>query len=79
MDVIKTRIQTNSDHYGGSVVTCAQQVWSEGGPAAFLRGAVPRLAHKIPANAFFFLFYEAFRRILRVEEAVERQAQSKKL
>ena len=29
--------------------------------------------HKVPANAFFFLFYEAFRRILRVEEAVEKQ------
>uniref|UniRef100_A0A7S3L8P2 Mitochondrial carrier protein n=1 Tax=Amphora coffeiformis TaxID=265554 RepID=A0A7S3L8P2_9STRA len=78
MDVIKTRLQTNSDLYEGSVVVCAKAVWGEGGAAAFLRGAVPRLAHKIPANAFFFLFYETFRRILGVEEAVEKQAQTKK-
>lgn len=78
MDVVKTRLQTNSDFYGGSLVTCAREVWAEGGAAAFLRGSVPRLVHKVPANAFFFLFYETFRRILRVEEAVAKQAQTKK-
>lgn len=68
MDVIKTRLQTNSDMYGGSVLQCTQQVWQEGGAAAFLRGSVPRLMHKVPANAFFFMFYEVFKKLLQVEE-----------
>jgi Mitochondrial carrier protein len=69
-DVIKTRLQTNSALYGGSVASCAAALWQEGGPSAFLRGSVPRLLHKVPANAFFFLFYEVFRRVLRVTDAV---------
>ena len=72
-DFLWDYLQTNSDLYGGSVLTCTRQVWQEGGAAAFLRGSVPRLAHKVPANAFFFLFYETFRRLLRVEEAVKKQ------
>jgi Mitochondrial carrier protein len=65
MDVIKTRLQTESvDTYRGSVVACAQAVWASGGAAAFLRGSVPRLLHKVPANALFFLFYELFSRWL---------------
>jgi len=68
MDVIKTRLQTAStDVYGGSIATCFQMTWQEGGPMAFLRGSVPRLLHKIPANGAFFLFYEFFRTILGVE------------
>ena len=35
---------------------------------AFLRGSVPRLMHKIPANGFFFVFYEFFRRVLGAEQ-----------
>jgi Mitochondrial carrier protein len=68
MDVIKTRLQTDvkSTVYGGSIMKCCTTVWQEGGPSAFLRGSVPRLVHKVPANAFFFLFYEFFRRILNV-------------
>lgn len=73
MDVVKTRLQTDglgaASLYGGSVVQCAHALWIEGGPAAFLRGSVPRLLHKVPANAFFFLFYEVFRRVLRVSDA----------
>ena len=68
MDVIKTRLQTTGvSSYDGSIVKCASAVMEEGGPTAFLRGSVPRLMHKIPANGCFFLFYEFFRRALRVE------------
>lgn len=75
-DVIKTRLQTiilsedggsSSSYYGGSITACATAVLKEGGPMAFLRGSVPRLIHKIPANGFFFVFYEFFKRVLRVE------------
>ena len=70
-DVIKTRLQTTtkSDGYGGSIAACAMAVMKEGGPMAFLRGSVPRLIHKIPANGFFFVFYEFFKRVLRVEHS----------
>mmetsp|Transcript_2820 Transcript_2820/g.7748 ORF Transcript_2820/g.7748 Transcript_2820/m.7748 type:complete len:393 (+) Transcript_2820:88-1266(+) len=68
MDVIKTRLQTNSQLYSGSIRTCAKTTFDEGGPAAFLRGSVPRLLHKVPANAFFFFFYEFFRSVLRVQD-----------
>ena len=68
MDVIKTRLQTSSELYGGSIRSCASTTWQEGGSAAFLRGSVPRLLHKIPANAFFFLFYEFFRSVLGVQD-----------
>jgi hypothetical protein len=77
MDVVKTRLQVNSDLYSGSVLKCTQAVWQEGGASAFLRGSIPRLMHKVPANAFFFLFYELFRRLLRVEEAVAKHEQQK--
>jgi hypothetical protein len=68
-DVIKTRLQTTdvTGLYGGSITKCALSVLEEGGPAAFLRGSVPRLMHKVPANGFFFVFYEFFRRVLQVE------------
>ena len=66
LDVIKTRIQTNPTVYAGSIAHCARDVWLEGGAMAFLRGSVPRLLHKIPANGFFFLFYEFFRTVLNV-------------
>ena len=68
LDVIKTRIQTNPGFYAGSISKCASATWAEGGSMAFLRGSVPRLLHKIPANGCFFLFYEFFRTALMVEK-----------
>jgi len=83
MDVIKTRLQTESQLYGGSIMKCFHDTWMEGGPSAFLRGSVPRLLHKVPANGIFFLFYELFRTLLRVEEEqqvedYQKQQQQKK-
>ena len=70
-DVIKTRLQTTdiagAALYGGSISKCAMSVLEEGGAAAFLRGSVPRLLHKVPANGFFFVFYEFFKRALNSE------------
>jgi solute carrier family 25 S-adenosylmethionine transporter 26 len=69
MDVIKTRLQVDSSNlYKGSVWVCVSKTLQEGGPSVFLRGSVPRLIHKIPANAAFFVSYEFFRRLLRVED-----------
>lgn len=75
-DVIKTRLQTTTSTtggiegasiYGGSIIKCAMAIYNEGGSWAFLRGSIPRLMHKIPANGFFFVFYEFFKRVLNVE------------
>lgn len=79
MDVIKTRLQmddSSASVYGGSVTACAAMLWKEGGAPIFLRGATPRLMHKIPANCFFFLFYEMFRRILFTTTSPSDHAQS---
>lgn len=68
MDVIKTRLQTDSELYNGDVWNCAVSIFEEGGLTAFLRGSIPRLIHKVPANAVFFVFYEFFRKVLSVDE-----------
>mmetsp|Transcript_31271 Transcript_31271/g.61943 ORF Transcript_31271/g.61943 Transcript_31271/m.61943 type:complete len:351 (+) Transcript_31271:115-1167(+) len=53
MDVVKTRLQTDPEMYK-NVLNCFRMTYEGGGAAAFLRGATPRLMHKIPANAVFF-------------------------
>ena len=74
MDVIKTRLQTSNKIGDTSIVAytgvwdCAQKIYLEEGPRAFLKGSIPRLMHKVPANAIFFLSYEVFRRLLNVDE-----------
>jgi solute carrier family 25 S-adenosylmethionine transporter 26 len=69
MDVLKTRMQIDDGGvYGGSVLICASKTLHDDGPMAFWRGTAPRLMHKIPANATFFVFYEFFRKILGVNE-----------
>ena len=62
------RLQTAPfEVYEGSITRCAVETWKEGGGLAFLRGSLPRLMHKIPANGFFFVFYEFFRRVLKCQ------------
>jgi len=70
LDVIKTRMQTQTSSQGeyAGVLDCARQTYHNEGPTAFLKGSVPRLIHKVPANAIFFISYEFFKRLLRVEE-----------
>lgn len=72
MDVIKTRLQTASvvganENINNSIMECALHLWTEEGAMSFWKGSVPRLLHKIPANAIFFLCYEFFRKTLSVE------------
>ena len=64
MDVIKTRLMTDGKY--GSVWLAVTMIAKQEGLGTFFRGASPRLMHKIPANALFFLFYEAFRSLLGV-------------
>ncbi|CAN0161303.1 unnamed protein product, partial [Discosporangium mesarthrocarpum] len=65
MDVVKTRMMTTPDKYSGAL-DAAWMAFLKEGPQAFGKGVTPRLLHKIPANAFFFVAYEFFRNILGV-------------
>ena len=69
LDVLKTRMQVEPELYSGSVILCTKMALEDAGPAVFMRGIVPRMMHKIPANGAFFVFFEFFRRLLRVEGA----------
>jgi len=77
LDVIKTRLQTGATPYAG-VWDCAQRTWIEEGPRAFLKGSAPRLMHKIPANAMFFVSYELFRRLLKADDGNNDEEDAKK-
>ena len=47
VDVLKTRIMTGGAS-SGQLLAAASSIWHQEGPAAFYRGALPRLLHKIP-------------------------------
>lgn len=66
MDVVKTRVMTQPGLYP-TVWSAVSKVSVEEGPSAFFKGTVPRLLHKVPANAIFFATYEIFRGLLRVQ------------
>mmetsp|Transcript_11827 Transcript_11827/g.20281 ORF Transcript_11827/g.20281 Transcript_11827/m.20281 type:complete len:310 (+) Transcript_11827:300-1229(+) len=60
MDVIKTRIQTDSDmnpKYRG-ILDCTRQIVKAEGVSALYRGVGPCLARSVPANAICFVVYE---------------------
>ncbi|CAM9487761.1 unnamed protein product [Chrysoparadoxa australica] len=69
MDVIKTRMMTQVT--GAAQYTtathCLRDLLATEGPFALLKGATPRLMHKVPANALFFVAYEVFRSVLGVK------------
>lgn len=65
MDVVKTRVMTQPHLYTG-VLDAALKTYRGEGASAFFKGSVPRLLHKIPANAIFFAAYELFRALLGV-------------
>lgn len=64
MDVIKTRIMTGQSD--GNVLAVTLAILRDEGTHAFLKGSFPRLLHKMPANAIFFLAYELFRRLFHL-------------
>jgi hypothetical protein len=72
LDVIKTRLMTGSSDYS-SVGDALRRIYSEEGFSTFFNGAVSRVAHKIPANALFFLFLEAIRYMLGTVEVRSEQ------
>ena len=78
MDVLKTRVMTRRAEGAaeGWLQVAAQLRASEGG-GVFLKGALPRLLHKIPASAMFWLLYEIFRTLLRVEAPPKRSKSAK--
>eukprot|EP00966_Prymnesium_polylepis_P278590 6436337-Prymnesium_polylepis.1 len=68
MDVLKTRVMTGRGAGdAGSWLRVAAQLWASEGGGAFMKGALPRLLHKIPAAATFWLLYEVFRTLLGVQ------------
>jgi hypothetical protein len=69
MDVVKTRLMCGGSKYQYSSLSDAiVGIWTEEGPQALFVGLTSRLLHKVPANAFFYVFYETFRAALGVKE-----------
>ena len=67
MDLLKTRMMVGNTGNNNLWVTIGKIYQNEGGLKTFFRGATPRLMHKIPANAIFFLFYEYFRSLFGIK------------
>ena len=78
MDVLKTRVMTRrAQGAAEGWLSAAVQVQASEGAGAFLKGALPRLLHKIPASAMFWLLYETFRALLKVEAPPKRAKAAK--
>lgn len=58
LDRIKTLLMTNSAAYGGSVASCAAQIWKEEGLRGFAAGLAPRVTYIAPSVVIFFIAYE---------------------
>jgi solute carrier family 25 S-adenosylmethionine transporter 26 len=58
LDRIKTLLMTDSAACGGTVVSCAAQIWKQEGLAGFFQGVVPRVVYIAPSVVCFFIVYE---------------------
>jgi len=67
MDVIKTKLQTQSDgikpQYSG-MLDCARQIYRESGLRGFTRGMAITVGRSFPVNAAIFFMYEYVRALL---------------
>jgi len=73
MDVLKTRMMTRrASGAAEGWLTVAVKIWKVEGGGVFLNGALPRLLHKLPASTVFWLLYELFRAILKVQSPPKR-------
>jgi len=67
MDVVKTRVMLlPSEQYKG-LSFIVSDIWVNEGACTFFKGAVPRLLHRVPANAVFFVVYEFFRTLFKIQ------------
>jgi solute carrier family 25 (mitochondrial S-adenosylmethionine transporter), member 26 len=58
LDRFKTLLMTNSQLYGGSVLSCATKIWNEEGIAGITTGMIPRVVYIAPSVVIFFVVYE---------------------
>ena len=65
LDRIKTLLMTDSAAYGGSVASCAAQIFREEGLAGFVKGVGPRVVYIAPSVVIFFVCYEQVQQRLR--------------
>jgi solute carrier family 25 S-adenosylmethionine transporter 26 len=65
LDRIKTLLMTDSAAYGGSVLSCAKQIWTQEGAAGFLKGVGPRVVYIAPSVVIFFVCYEQVQQRLK--------------
>ena len=65
LDRIKTLLMTDSAAYGGTVLSCAKQIWSQEGAAGFMVGVGPRVIYIAPSVVIFFVCYEAVQQRLK--------------
>lgn len=69
LDRIKTLLMTDStSKYGGTVVSCAKEIWKEEGIAGFCAGIVPRVTYIAPSVVIFFIAYEQVQQRLAPKE-----------
>ena len=65
LDRIKTLLMTNSEAYGGTVISAASKIWANEGLAGFATGILPRVAYIAPSVVIFFVTYEATQQRLK--------------
>jgi solute carrier family 25 S-adenosylmethionine transporter 26 len=58
LDRFKTLLMTDSAAYGGTVASCAAQLWKKEGIRGFTTGVVPRVVYIAPSVVIFFIAYE---------------------